>query len=76
MKGYVGKGLIKCGHRTYLVFKGIVADSAEQALELFLKEHPHAKNISITFKYELSYPKTPQILYTSFKKVLDKIINP
>jgi hypothetical protein len=68
MKCYAGRGCIRCGHRVYSISKIIIANSPEQALELFLTEHPHAKRIQICFKYDVTTPQTPQIICTNYSK--------
>jgi hypothetical protein len=46
----------------------IVAPSAKNALEQYLVEHPHAKNISVKYKYDLRHEKNPHIIFTNTTK--------
>lgn len=68
MKLYSITGTIKCGHRLYTLHKMIVAPSAKNALEQYLVEHPHAKNISVKYKYDLRHEKNPHIIFTNTTK--------
>lgn len=68
MNLYDLNGAIRCGHRVYKVRKYIVAETAKQALDLFLVEHPHAKGIYIEYKYEVRAEKEAHIVFTNLQK--------
>lgn len=68
MKLYDITGIIKCGHRLFTLRKYVVAESKDQALALYLTEHPHARHISIKYKYELKVERTPHIVFTNAEK--------
>lgn len=68
MKLYDVNGIIQCGHRLYNVRKYVVANSLKEAYALFTVEHPHAKGITVQYKYELKDARGPHIIFTNLQK--------
>ena len=60
-------GSIKCGKRFYNVQKYIVADTAQEALEIYKRDYPHAYDIIVKYKYGVK-PSNPQIIFTNISK--------
>jgi hypothetical protein len=60
-------GSIKCGKRSYNVQKYIVADIAQEALEIYKRDYPHAYDVVVKYKYGVK-PSNPQIIFTNVSK--------
>ena len=67
-------GCIKCGKRFYNAQKYIVANTAQEALEIYKKDYPHAYDITIKYKYDVK-ANNPQIIFTNLSKIVDKSLN-
>lgn len=68
MKLFVIDGMIRCGHRVYSLQKYIVAESKSEAKDTFKIEHPHAKIVTIEYKYDVRRVDGPHVIAQDFKK--------
>lgn len=60
-------GSIKCGKRFYNAQRYVVADTAQEALEIYKKDYPHAYDITVKYKYGVEI-SNPQIIFTNISK--------
>ena len=60
-------GSIKCGKSFYNVQRYVVAGTAQEALDIYKKDYPHAYDITVKYKYGVE-TSNPQIIFTNISK--------
>ena len=68
MKLYVVEGMIRCGHRVYSLQKHIIAESRSEARDTYKVEHPHAKVITVEYKYDVCRADGPHVIAQDYRK--------
>lgn len=68
MKLFRVNGMIRCGHRTFNLEKFIIADSKSEARDTYKAEHPHAKVITVEYKYDVNRVDGPHVIAQNFVK--------
>ena len=68
MKLYVVEGMIRCGHRVYSLQKYIIANSRSEAKDTYKVEHPHAKVITVEYKYDVCRVDGPHVIAQDYRK--------
>jgi hypothetical protein len=68
MKLFKVQGMIRCGHRTFILEKFIVADSRSEARDAYKVEHPHAKVTTVEYRYDVNRADGPHVIAQNFVK--------
>lgn len=68
MKLFIVDGMIRCGHRVYSLKKYIIAHSRSEARDTYKIEHPHAKVVTVAYKYDVSRADGPHVIAQEFNK--------
>lgn len=68
MKLFVVEGMIRCGHRVYNLQKHIIAESRSEARDTYKAEHPHAKVVTVEYKYDVCRVDGPYVIAQDYRK--------